>query len=517
MGNKRALVVDDSKVGRLTMKKKLEALGIEVDQVESGQEALDFLAGHRPDMIFMDHMMPGLDGFETTQRIKADPAVRDIPVIIISGSDDEEFVREARGAGALNAISKPPAPGVLEALLAGLPEVPPMPVVPAPVAEAAVEPAPAAPAPVAPAVEKAPGLDQAAVHDLIERALGEVVEHLHEDLLSTLDQRLATGLADGRQAMEGLITSLAERVEGQGTALAQLQTRSDDLSHTQEALGGQVQQALQAQEASAGADREAALRDLASQQDSLARTLQSTADGFQIRLDGLDQRLGQQESRLTVLEQGLAEAQGGTMDKALDEARMQAALEAELAPRLGTLKADLQEQMETTLGPALEETLRARVADMVRAQHDALRSELESRSETAPVAGLEMLQTRLETAESEWNSRFCSLEDKMEGQTPADLEARLEQALDQRIVQLRSELDGGVTISRPQDDSPLLSEPVSDLPDAMASQTQPMSAQAEQPLSVEVHRLTQRVKVLSMAIALGGVALAVAVALLILK
>lgn len=506
MGNKRALVVDDSKVGRLTMKKKLEALSIDVDQVESGQEALDFLAGQRPDMIFMDHMMPGLDGFETTQRIKADPATRDIPVIIISGSDDEEFVREARGAGALNAISKPPAPGVLEALLAGLPEVPPMPVVPAPVAEAVVEPAPAAPAQVAPAGEKAPapGLDQAAVHNLIERALGEVVEHLHEDMLSTLDQRLATGLADGRQAMEGLIASLAERVEDQGTALAQLQTRNDGLAHTQETLGSQVQQALQAQaqEASAGADREAALRGLTNQQDSLARTLQSTADDFQIRLDGLDQRLGQQESRLTVLEQGLAEAQGGPQDDAQDKATMQAALEAELAPRLETMKADLQEQMETTLGPALEETLRARVADMVRAQHDALRSELESRSEAAPVAGLEILQTRLESAESGWNSRFSSLEDRLDGQTPPDLEARLEQALDQRIAGMRAEIDA----AQP-------SGPVEAAPGDI--QPQPVIQAGNEPLLAEVDRLKNRVKTLAGAgLAGGALLLAVIVYLL---
>ena len=99
MRNMKALVVDDSNVGRLTMQKKLEAFGVGVDLAESGLEALNYLEHHRPDVIFMDHVMPELDGFEATRRIKAGPATRDIPVIIISGSDDKSLVRDARHWG----------------------------------------------------------------------------------------------------------------------------------------------------------------------------------------------------------------------------------------------------------------------------------------------------------------------------------------------------------------------------------------------------------------------------------
>ena len=87
MHDLRALVVDDSKVGRLTMLRKLETLGIRVDMAESGHQALESLEQSRPDLIFMDHMMPDMDGFEATRRIKASPVFRDIPAVIVSGND----------------------------------------------------------------------------------------------------------------------------------------------------------------------------------------------------------------------------------------------------------------------------------------------------------------------------------------------------------------------------------------------------------------------------------------------
>ncbi|UCE77836.1 MAG: response regulator, partial [Gammaproteobacteria bacterium] len=59
---KRALVVDDSKSARLVLRRMLEKHGIAVETVESARAALDFLGNQRPDVIFMDHMMPGMDG-----------------------------------------------------------------------------------------------------------------------------------------------------------------------------------------------------------------------------------------------------------------------------------------------------------------------------------------------------------------------------------------------------------------------------------------------------------------------
>jgi len=108
MHDLRALVVDDSKVARLTMMKKLEAIGVKVDLAESGHQALDYLAQKQPDLIFMDQMMPDMDGFEATRRIKAMTDRPNLPPIIAltahaMGKDREKCLQ----AGMDDYLSKP--------------------------------------------------------------------------------------------------------------------------------------------------------------------------------------------------------------------------------------------------------------------------------------------------------------------------------------------------------------------------------------------------------------------------
>ena len=61
----KALIVDDSKVVQFKLKRMLEARSMGVDTASSGREALDFLKGHAPDVIFMDFMMPDMDGLRS--------------------------------------------------------------------------------------------------------------------------------------------------------------------------------------------------------------------------------------------------------------------------------------------------------------------------------------------------------------------------------------------------------------------------------------------------------------------
>ena len=63
---RNVLVVDDSKSARLMLRKMLQGFGLTVDTVDSAEEALSYLRGQRPDAIFMDHTMPGLDAVSYT-------------------------------------------------------------------------------------------------------------------------------------------------------------------------------------------------------------------------------------------------------------------------------------------------------------------------------------------------------------------------------------------------------------------------------------------------------------------
>lgn len=113
MTKKRALVVDDSKSARLALKGLLERQGIEVEFAESGEEAIEFLKHQVVDVIFMDHTMPGMDGFEAVSVIKADPRTAMIPVMMYTAKEGEVYIGQARALGAVGVLPKEVQPGVL--------------------------------------------------------------------------------------------------------------------------------------------------------------------------------------------------------------------------------------------------------------------------------------------------------------------------------------------------------------------------------------------------------------------
>lgn len=117
MALKRALVVDDSKVARVTLKNQLEAYNLRVELAESGEEALELLQTHMVDVIFMDHIMPGMDGLEAVSLIKSNPATATIPVMMYTSKEGEVYVSEARALGAVGVLPKRVEPGVLFGML----------------------------------------------------------------------------------------------------------------------------------------------------------------------------------------------------------------------------------------------------------------------------------------------------------------------------------------------------------------------------------------------------------------
>lgn len=110
MAERIALVVDDSKSARFALRKYLEGHAFRVDTADSARAAYAWLQDQRPDLIFLDHVMPGEDGFSALQRIKDDPQTADIPVVICSSNEGGAFVAEARHRGAADVLQKPPSP-----------------------------------------------------------------------------------------------------------------------------------------------------------------------------------------------------------------------------------------------------------------------------------------------------------------------------------------------------------------------------------------------------------------------
>jgi len=106
MSAKRALVVDDSKSARVVLSRMLERFGIAVDTAESAEEALAYLKRERPDVVFMDHLMPGMDGLEAVRIIKADPETATIPIMMYTSQEGELYVGQARALGAIGVLPK---------------------------------------------------------------------------------------------------------------------------------------------------------------------------------------------------------------------------------------------------------------------------------------------------------------------------------------------------------------------------------------------------------------------------
>ena len=106
MTPKRALVVDDSKSARAFLARILERHEIEVDAAESAEAAIEYLARNKPDVIFMDHMMPGMDGFQAVQTIKNNPRTSAIPILMYTSQEGDLYLGQARALGAEGVLPK---------------------------------------------------------------------------------------------------------------------------------------------------------------------------------------------------------------------------------------------------------------------------------------------------------------------------------------------------------------------------------------------------------------------------
>jgi class 3 adenylate cyclase/CheY-like chemotaxis protein len=113
------LVVDDEAFNRLILKTTLEELGHETLTAADGVEALALLEAGGVDLVFLDLVMPDLDGYEVLERIKASPRLRHIPVLVVSSVEEMESVTRCLELGATDYLPKPCDPLILRARIAG--------------------------------------------------------------------------------------------------------------------------------------------------------------------------------------------------------------------------------------------------------------------------------------------------------------------------------------------------------------------------------------------------------------
>ncbi len=103
----RLLIVDDIGDNRAILTRRFERRGFQVAEAENGLVALEMIEREAFDLVLLDVMMPGIDGFETLRRIRAKRSLSALPVIMVTAKTESENVVEALEFGAYDYITKP--------------------------------------------------------------------------------------------------------------------------------------------------------------------------------------------------------------------------------------------------------------------------------------------------------------------------------------------------------------------------------------------------------------------------
>ena len=104
---KKILITDDDPINRKVVENLLKPNGYDVRCADSGQAALDAVDFDPPDLILLDLMMPGMDGFEVVRRLKTDAATDRIPIVMLTALDDEGSRARLTSAGISVILTKP--------------------------------------------------------------------------------------------------------------------------------------------------------------------------------------------------------------------------------------------------------------------------------------------------------------------------------------------------------------------------------------------------------------------------
>lgn len=239
MSIQSALVVDDSKVAHIKLRKLLEKRSISVDWVNSGEDAVTTLESKTPDIVFMDILMPGMDGFETTKAVLSNPKNANLSIVMCSGNSSDEDRRKAEAVGAAGYIGKPYTDdelnGVLEDVSNKLGAT-----------AKTEEPTPApTPSPIPTTVEPAPAAANIDIDAIVAQATAAARQAI-EDSLTNLGEQLRVQLREEMTSVaDGAGRNAAMEVAADTAAtVAENASRETARATTEELLNQRVQQAV---------------------------------------------------------------------------------------------------------------------------------------------------------------------------------------------------------------------------------------------------------------------------------
>lgn len=111
------LVVDDAQTDRELMARVISAAGHRAMLAADGKEGMALAKAHRPALIFLDVVMPVLDGFATCRTLSKDPETAQIPVVLVTSKQNDSDVFWGKKQGAVDHVGKPWEPAIIEAML----------------------------------------------------------------------------------------------------------------------------------------------------------------------------------------------------------------------------------------------------------------------------------------------------------------------------------------------------------------------------------------------------------------
>ncbi len=187
---KCALIVDDSRTSRVVLERILATHDLIVDHADSAESALEYLADHRPDVIFMDHLMPGMDGFQAVAAIKRNPQTATIPIMMYTSQKGDVYVGQARALGAVGVLPKEVEPVAVSKVLESLHIV--------------------GTAPAPPPIDAKPREEAVSVELPILESVDQDLRHLLEDLF---DQQQVILKRDLQNSSEAIAARVADRIK----------------------------------------------------------------------------------------------------------------------------------------------------------------------------------------------------------------------------------------------------------------------------------------------------------------